>query len=134
MRKLKSLNCEVKEIKICSNYIRNGTTCNYLRFSNGITRTEALNALRRYNDNMAKNADKEFWALVLKNMENEMKVQINQELDRLKPIEEAIFLALCGLNTISAGSRMTGVVRLEMAVAILQREIEKLNNEFESLS
>ena len=70
MRKLKSLNCEVKEIKLCSEYTRNGTTCNYLRFSNGICRLEALNALRRYNDNMAKNADKKFWALVLQNMED----------------------------------------------------------------
>ena len=69
MRKLKSLNCEVKEIKICSEYTRNDTVCNYLRFSNGIGRIEALNALRRYNDNMAKNADKKFWALVLQNME-----------------------------------------------------------------
>lgn len=69
MRKLKSLNCEVKEIKICSEYTRNDTVCNYLRFSNGIGHLEALNALRRYNDNMAKNADKVFWTLVLKNME-----------------------------------------------------------------
>lgn len=61
-----------------------------------------------------------------------MKVQIVQELDRDKPIEEAIFLALCGLNTINEGSRITGVVRLEMAVAILQREIEKINNDFEN--
>jgi len=63
-----------------------------------------------------------------------MKVQINQELECSKPIEEAIFLAICGLNTINTGSRMTGVVRLEMAVEILQREIEKHNDEFESLS
>lgn len=65
---------------------------------------------------------------------NEMKVQIVQKLDRDKPIEEAIFLAICGLNTINEGSRITGVVRLEMAVAILQREIEKINNEFDRLS
>ena len=70
MRKLKSLNCEVKEIKICSNYIRNDTVCSYLHYADSFSSLEALNALRRYNDNMAKNADKKFWALVLQNMED----------------------------------------------------------------
>lgn len=54
-------------------------------------------------------------------------VEVNQTLNRNKFLEEAIFLAICGLNLCKENSRITGVVRLEMARDMIDKTIKHIN-------
>lgn len=60
-------------------------------------------------------------------------VDVQQTLNRDKVLDEAIFLAICALNKIRCGDRITSVVRLEMAVHGIQRTIDKLNKDRDEL-
>lgn len=51
------------------------------------------------------------------------------KLDRDKVLDEAIFLALVGLNNLRVGSKITGLIRLETAKVKLDAIIEKLKKE-----
>lgn len=56
-----------------------------------------------------------------------MIVNVDEDLDRNKVLDEAIFLALCGRDLCKNGSSITGVVRLEMAYEKLGRTITEVN-------
>jgi len=56
-------------------------------------------------------------------------ITVTETLNRDKVLDEAIFLAICGRNKIKDGDRITGNVRLEIAVYKLQRCIDKINKE-----
>jgi hypothetical protein len=58
-----------------------------------------------------------------------MEVTIHKTLDRDKTLDEGIFLAHCGLSQIREGYKITGVVRLQMAVINLQSVIDKINKD-----
>lgn len=60
------------------------------------------------------------------------KVNISEELDRSKILDEAIFLALCGRDQVKNNLKITGVVRLEMAVAMLHKIINKINKDIDA--
>jgi hypothetical protein len=54
------------------------------------------------------------------------------ELNREKVLDEAIFLALCGLTQLREGLEITGVVRLKMAKVKLDATIKKINEKIDS--
>lgn len=54
------------------------------------------------------------------------KIEVKETLDRDKVLDEAIFLALCGLDHCRHGSEITGLVRLEMAKHKLESTIKKI--------
>lgn len=55
-------------------------------------------------------------------------VKVTEELNRDKMLDEGVFLAICGLNQCRENIFITGVVRLEMAVARIQKVIDYINN------
>ena len=59
------------------------------------------------------------------------KVQIAQTLDRDIPLDEAVFIAITGLNNIKIGSKITGLDRLKGAIILLQREVDKIEKEYQ---
>lgn len=58
-------------------------------------------------------------------------VQIAQTLDRDIPLDEAVFIAITGLNNIKIGSKLTGLDRLQCAIILLQREVDKIEKEYQ---
>lgn len=58
-------------------------------------------------------------------------IEVHQTFDRNKELDEAIFLAICGLNLCREKSCITGVTRLEIAKAKLEKIISKINNKLE---
>jgi hypothetical protein len=58
-------------------------------------------------------------------------IQIHETLDRNKILDEAVFLALCGLQHCRDGLDITGVTRLEMACSKLTAVINRINNNLE---
>ena len=61
-----------------------------------------------------------------------MKKTFTIELDTDKTLDEAIFYALCGLDHCRDKSLITGVVRLEIAIAKLDVAVDALNKEVAS--
>ena len=55
-----------------------------------------------------------------------MVVKVTEELDRDKTLDEAIYLALCGLDHCRTSLCVTGLVRLEMAHHKLGRVIDEI--------
>jgi len=70
MQCLKKLGCEVKTVKISSNYVRNGVKCDLMYFGNGISRVEAVETLRAYVANIPKEAHLSTWVNLLKELED----------------------------------------------------------------
>ena len=58
-----------------------------------------------------------------------MKKTYTIELDTDKTLDDAIFYALCGLDHCRNKTLITGVARLEIARAKLDRAIEAINKE-----
>lgn len=58
-------------------------------------------------------------------------VTVHQVLNRSKLLEEAIFLAICGLNTCKEFSCLTGVIRLEIARDLLDKSIDGIKKKME---
>lgn len=54
-------------------------------------------------------------------------VKVTEKLNRDKMLDEGVFLAICGLNQCREKTFITGVVRLEMAVARIQKVIDYIN-------
>lgn len=54
-------------------------------------------------------------------------VTVNQELNRNKVLDEAIFLAICGRNLCKENSCITGITRLVMSYNKLGKVIKKIN-------
>jgi len=69
MQKLQKLGCNTKTAQIRSNYIRKGSTCDYLHYGNVIYRSEAVNALKAYCETPHFNTDVKFWKKVLKSIQ-----------------------------------------------------------------
>ena len=61
-------------------------------------------------------------------------VEVVETLDRNKVLDEAIFLAICAMNKLRDGDKITSIVRLEMARNGIQRTIDKLNKDYDELS
>lgn len=59
------------------------------------------------------------------------KAQIAQTLDRDIPLDEAVFIAITGLNNIKLGSKLTGLDRLKGAIILLQREVDNIEKEYQ---
>ena len=53
-------------------------------------------------------------------------VHVKQDFDRNKVLDEALFVGICGLNMVRDECFITGVVRLEIARAKLDKVIEHI--------
>lgn len=58
-------------------------------------------------------------------------VQISQTLDRDNELEEAVFLAIVGMNDIKSGSKITGSFHIEGAIEKLQRIVKQIEKEYQ---
>lgn len=58
-------------------------------------------------------------------------MKVKYELNRDKVLDEAIFLALCGLTQCREGMKITGVVRLELAKIGLETAIKGINKKLD---
>lgn len=58
-------------------------------------------------------------------------VRISQTFDRDNELEEAIFIAIVGMNDIKTGSNITGAFHIEGAIIMLQRIIKKIEKEYQ---
>ena len=74
MQALKKLGCEVKNIKISSNYVRNGVKRDLMYFGNAVSRLEAVEALRGYIANIPKEVNLSTWVHILSKLENKKEI------------------------------------------------------------
>lgn len=62
-------------------------------------------------------------------MSKENIVKVEQDFDRNKVLDEALFVGICGMNMCKDKEFLTGVVRLEMAREKLNKVIEYIYKE-----
>lgn len=58
-------------------------------------------------------------------------VQIDQTLDLDNNLDEAVFLAIVGINYIKSGSNITGAFHIEGAIVMLQRIVNQIEKEYQ---
>lgn len=65
MQTLRKLNCNVKQVKQRSHYVRNGVICDYIHFCDAIDTKEGLYAIGAYLERLPKEASRSKWEDVL---------------------------------------------------------------------